>query len=283
MEATGTQHADCEPCVEAFSESLQPFAATEAGEAWLLQCGTADESQYILETLNGNIPQGLHDPVAIRPSGSGNAGDTRSAHATGAAGKGKGKDQVTLYVTGLPLESTDDSLFSFFDQFGEVYDSKILPVSEFGSTMEGTLRMSQNDGAWCVENLNNFQPAKYPAPLSVTFPKDHGDKGGPSGKALLDTDATDSMHVGSSHPGHLPESTPGPQGRSWTAEPGWGNGNDVTKGLSGGKGPYGMWDPRAKGPVKGAQGKELGFADWGGGWGKGGKFAKGKGKRPGPY
>ena len=273
------------------------FAATEAGAAWLLQFGTADETKYILETLNGNIPQGLHNPVAIRPAGAGPAGDT-SAH-TGAPGKGKGKSEVTLHVTGLPLGSTDESLYNFFVQYGDVYSSKILPVSGGGS-MEGALRMPEFEGGWCMENLNNFQPENFPGPLSVTYPKDRSDRG-KGGMGMSNGSGT----------GDFFESLAGDPGRSWSAENAWGNGTDLMKSVfSGGKGPW-PWD---KGAVKGAaQGKELGPKGWGkekgadkgksaksaktdvggdaywgwesdwGGWGKGGKSAKGKGKKPGPY
>eukprot|EP00439_Symbiodinium_sp_Y106_P041230 s3265_g5.t1 len=276
-------------------------AGKGAATQWLLQFSTAEETKYIHETLGGNIPQGLQNPVAIRPAGSGQEAmeDQRSVQML--PGKGKGKTDfpphVTLYVTGLPLGSNEDSLREFFVQYGDVYSSKVLPVSGGKSTMAGFVRMPEFEGGWCAENLNNFQPEGYSMPLQVTFPKDSPDKGmGKGGMANKGDHEAYAMSNGGSAFGKGDYTDfKGDSSKSWNDKGAWGNGhdaNEVKSVFSGGKGSW-SWD---KGSGKGAaqgkdskgwgkeKGSDKGNWGWDSGWGKGcGKATKGKGKKPGPY
>ena len=277
------------------------WVSAQAATQWLLQFSTAEETKYIHETLGGNIPQGLQNPVAIRPAGSGQEAmeDQRSVQML--PGKGKGKTDfpphVTLYVTGLPLGSNEDSLREFFVQYGDVYSSKVLPVSGGKSTMAGFVRMPEFEGGWCVENLNNFQPEGYSMPLQVTFPKDSPDKGmGKGGMANKGDHEAYAMSNGGSAFGKGDYTDfKGDSSKSWNDKGAWGNGhdaNEVKSVFSGGKGSW-SWD---KGSSKGAaqgkdskgwgkeKGSDKGNWGWDSGWGKGcGKATKGKGKKPGPY
>ena len=214
-------------------------------------------------------------------------------------GKGKSKadiPQLTLYVTGLPANSTEDSLRDFFVQYGDVYSSKVLPPSG-KSTRAGFIRMAQVEAEWAIENLNNFQPEGYPGPLTVTYPKDHSDKGKGKGYQF---DASSMSNGGAAFgKGDYADSFKGDAGKSWGGEKGesWGNGTDVKSVFN--SGPKGMWS--SKGAPQGKEkgwGKDKGMdkgksaksemAGWdgnyGGCWGKGGgkTFAKGKSKK-GPY
>ena len=93
---------------------------------------------------------------------------------------------LQLYVNGLPIGSTEESLKMYFFQFGDVYQSKVLPLGPGKSTVAGFVRMPEFEGKWCIENLDGFQPEGYPGPLTVTYARDKtvekGEKGGFMGK-----------------------------------------------------------------------------------------------------
>ena len=300
-------------CTQTATHTIQ---LPKAAASYLLQFGTAEETKYILETLNGNIPQGLQNPVSIRPAAGSSPNAVEDQHSKQMQqGKGKGKSDlpphVTLYVAGLPIGYTDDHLRDLFIQYGDVYSSKMLPVSGGKTTMAGFVRMPEFEGGWCVENLNNFQPehGNFQNPLSVTVAKEQSDKGkGGMGKGFqFDTDESYSGSNGVSGfgKGDYADSFKGDMGKPWGGEKGdsWGNGNNV-KSVFGSKGASWPSNKGAAGKDKG-WGKEKGSdkgksakpdmtgetysygmdSNWGGGWGKGGgkNFPKGKGKKSGPY
>lgn len=157
---------------------------------------------------------------------------------------------LQLYINGLPVGSTEESLKMFFIQYGDVYQSKVLPLGPGKSTVAGFVRMPEFEGKWCIENLDGFQPEGYPGPLTVTYARDKtvegkGEKGGFMGK--------------------------GPKG-------------DDFKGLKGfdAKGDF-AWKGEEKGKGKGEKGDWSWGWDWSDPWMLKGMM-KGKGKRPvGPY
>lgn len=132
--------------------------------AALVRFGSVDEAKWIVENLNGNMPQGLSEPIICRyhePKGAaaGGCGGGWDAWGKGggkdawggpygnmgmAKGKGKGKisvkllvkglkdagalpgsnevqdDNNTLYLAGLPDDTTDADLYRIFSPFGPV-------------------------------------------------------------------------------------------------------------------------------------------------------------------
>jgi len=129
----------------------------------MVQYSSIQEAQWIVENLDGNIPQGLTEPVGVKyafaqgakgmDKGAGKGMD--GSYANGAApypagkgggdkGKGKGKcsiktlvkgladagalpggqkyanDENTLFVGGLPQDTTDTDMYKIFAPFGAI-------------------------------------------------------------------------------------------------------------------------------------------------------------------
>ncbi|CAJ1399109.1 unnamed protein product [Effrenium voratum] len=197
-----------------------PAAPGKGDAAGYIRFASVEEAKYILETLNGNIPQGLQTPLSIKyagdRAGSGGADGTeegdwqcelcsnmnfrrrdycnictspRPPHLAPppmpAKGKGKAKGpggsdlppNINLYVSGLPIGATEETVKSFFIQYGEVFNSKVLPVTAGKNTVAGFVRMAEFEAKWCLENLNGFQPEGFSVPLQVAFAKDKVEDG----------------------------------------------------------------------------------------------------------
>lgn len=143
-------------------------AAPGKSTAAMVRYATVDEATWIVENLNGNIPQGLSDPVQVKFANSGGGaskGGSKGPYAMppasgkmdfskvmagkdGKDGKGKGKgkgkpgirtlvqglgdagalpggqkwenDENTLFVGGLPHDTTDCDLYRIFSPFGAI-------------------------------------------------------------------------------------------------------------------------------------------------------------------
>lgn len=134
----------------------------------ILEFETLEEAAWIIENVNGNIPQGLAEPVVVKykeakpwgkaPNTNGDGSDQRwTPYETGKdSGKGSGKgggknggksegtsinvlvsglyesgalpggqkwsnDDGTLFVSGLPSDTTDTDLYKIFTPFGATY------------------------------------------------------------------------------------------------------------------------------------------------------------------
>lgn len=178
----GFDEAACQSIFGAYGQIVQskilPTAAPGGKVSALLRFGSLDEAKWIVENLNGNIPQGLTEPIiarfaAAKPGVPGKGSGIKGAgmppamamRATpygaaafpgmpgmfnGAAmpgmmgGKGAGKISIkvlyqgllaaqalpgaamvdqetnTLYVAGLPIDTTDLDLFRIFSPFGAI-------------------------------------------------------------------------------------------------------------------------------------------------------------------
>lgn len=123
--------------------------------AALIKFASADEAKWIVENLNGNIPQGLTEPCSVSFKTSSKGGDKggwgdaggwgKGAQSVdGKGGKGKGgfgikqlldgifasgampggvkyeNDDKTLFVGGLPSDTSDIDLFLMFSPFGAI-------------------------------------------------------------------------------------------------------------------------------------------------------------------
>lgn len=306
-----------------------------------MKFGSNEEAKYILDTLNGNIPQGLQKPLSIKYAsdqamGGSEEGDwqcplcsninfrrrencnrcgaPRPAHlsspppAAPATAKGCGgkpgrtetPPNIQLYVAGLPMGTTEDTLKQFFFQYGEVYHSKVLQPTGGKTVMSGFVRMPEFEAQWCIENLNDFQPEGFPGPLTVQYAKDKetGKKGGPKGCMGGPTGPKGGMGMGmggmDSPMGGMDGSMHGMDGMDGSMHGPMG-GKGGMDGLMGGKG--GMDGPMGgKGCGKGAEGgmgkgfdasgAESGFSNGFGGKdggkgsfpAKGDSFSKGEGK-----
>jgi hypothetical protein len=151
-----------------------------------VRMASSHEAQYVIDALNGNIPQGLPvtKPLVIKYAGQRVEGN----ESAGCKGGGKSSQSmqqapaaqgpcVNLYLTGLPLTLSQDDVRQFFAQYGTVHSAKILPPSANRPTAPGFCLMDEIGGKWCVENLNGFQPDGFTVPISVSIAQDKNGKG----------------------------------------------------------------------------------------------------------
>merc|ERR1711937_430532 len=109
-----------------------------------------------------------------------------------------------MMIKGLPLESTDDSVWQVFAQYGGVKSCKILPAQPGKSALAGFVTMNTVDEAkWIVENVNGNIPQGMTTPLQIIFADKREDrKGGKGGGGEWGGD----------------------KGGGWGGAPAWGNG-----------------------------------------------------------
>lgn len=100
-------------------------------------------------------------------------------------GKGSGS-QDNLFVAGLPLDMTEESVRDLFGQYGSVAQCKVLPDQPGRTDRAALVRFSDEGQAqWMVENMNGNIPVGMSSPLTVRFA---GDRTGGTvgfGKAVL--------------------------------------------------------------------------------------------------
>lgn len=171
--------------------------------AAMVRFATVEEAQWIVENLNGNIPQGLTDAVEVKfamskdqnkggdkggDKGGGKGWDSGKGYGGGPYdggkgkddGKGKGKcsirtlvkglsdagalpggppqgsDEHTLFVAGLPNDTTDIDLYKIFAPFGPVKGVKAMLDRDTGvCTGTGFVNfMDPNATGMSIQTLN---------------------------------------------------------------------------------------------------------------------------------
>jgi polyadenylate-binding protein len=151
-----------------------------------------EQATWIVENLNGNIPEGLDNPIKARfanaPGGkSGGKGDD---------GKGKGKARPEPYgaapatgggppvsdnvwVGDLPHGTEQDHLHEIFEPYGQIVRCRVLPGRDDGAKPAAMVQFASVDLAvWVVENLNGNIPEGLDEPIAVRFANVKSDKGG---------------------------------------------------------------------------------------------------------
>lgn len=163
--------------------------------AALVLMNTVDEAEWIVDNLNGNMPQGLDSPLSIKyanPSGGGGGGGGGYGVAPPAWGGAKGgtpygkgggkgvpqpwqqqqpawqaapaapaaKDKVHIF--GLPAGSTMQSVSEVIGQYGTVTSVAMRPDGSVIVQMG-----DQSEAQWIVENLDGNIPQGLEAVISV--------------------------------------------------------------------------------------------------------------------
>lgn len=89
-----------------------------------------------------------------------------------------------IYMVGLPLDSTEESVKEVFEQYGTVVSVKLLPIKPGTITMPALLRMGTVEQAkWMVQNLHGTVPKGLNMVLTVRYANPKG-----SGKGNKDKD-----------------------------------------------------------------------------------------------
>mmetsp|Transcript_89655 Transcript_89655/g.231364 ORF Transcript_89655/g.231364 Transcript_89655/m.231364 type:complete len:238 (+) Transcript_89655:110-823(+) len=146
----------------------------------LVRFASVDEATWVVENLNGNIPQGLTDAISVRyapplgdkgkgkggkdfgkgfDKGGGGGKDRWSPYDNKGAPKGGGasiktlkkglayagvfpggkwqNDEKTLYVGGLPTDTTDIDLYEIFSPFGAIPNRGVKAMAHEDGTSKG--------------------------------------------------------------------------------------------------------------------------------------------------
>mmetsp|Transcript_87003 Transcript_87003/g.106701 ORF Transcript_87003/g.106701 Transcript_87003/m.106701 type:complete len:231 (-) Transcript_87003:125-817(-) len=88
------------------------------------------------------------------------------------AGKGYAAPQPneTLFVTGLPMNCTNEQAKGVFGQYGNVKSVTVMPVAAGKTAAAAFVIMETVDQAkWIVDNLNGNIPGHLTAPVTVVF------------------------------------------------------------------------------------------------------------------
>jgi len=170
----------------------QPEGATNA--AAMVRLGSIDQASWLVQNLNGNIPQGLSDPITVKFANSPAAGGAPAkgtagmggfapappAWNSGGGGGGADEPQDNLYIKGLPVGITEDMVREVFGAYGNIASLKVLNTPDGADNAAALVRFGDTSQAqWLVDNLNGNIPKGLAGPVTVRYANP---KGGGKGK-----------------------------------------------------------------------------------------------------
>eukprot|EP00928_Gymnodinium_smaydae_P059315 TRINITY_DN425_c4_g1_i1.p1 TRINITY_DN425_c4_g1~~TRINITY_DN425_c4_g1_i1.p1 ORF type:complete len:553 (-),score=112.95 TRINITY_DN425_c4_g1_i1:186-1844(-) len=149
-----------------------PPGAVDA--ACIVQMSTVEEAQWLVTNLDGNIPNGLAQPVQVKfktdNPGAGAASAMAAVVPPGARPGAGVARSASLDVRGLPEGFSEDTIKLIFSSYGSVVSCSVTP-SPYGSPETCcTLTMSSVEEAqWLVDNLNGNIPHNLTSPVTISF------------------------------------------------------------------------------------------------------------------
>jgi len=164
-------------------ESAKPCA--------MVRFASVEMATWVVENLNGNIPEGLSEPVQVRfandnhgkgkDKGGGARFDPYGAQ-KGGAQKGGGKPGAApnspsdnVWVGDLPLGTAKTDLATIFEAYGQIVNSRMLPGRDAAAKPCAMIRFASVDMAtWVVENLNGNIPQGLDGAIIVRFANSSG-------------------------------------------------------------------------------------------------------------
>jgi RNA recognition motif-containing protein len=203
--------------------------------AALVRFESVTAAEWVVGTLNGKIPEGLTDYVAVRfanqskaisskpvvvAPGAANGGSMHSqngwarsspypgaAAAPAMAGRGDFADNMfvgdNVYIDGLPAEVDEMMVKELFSTYGNVVSCKAMQAKRLGQKGAALVRWaSVEEAEWVVNNLNGKVPDGLEEEIAVRFAKpgksaSFSNSGSPGGGAPLQP-----LHVPPPH--HMP-------------------------------------------------------------------------------
>mmetsp|Transcript_5952 Transcript_5952/g.10812 ORF Transcript_5952/g.10812 Transcript_5952/m.10812 type:complete len:182 (+) Transcript_5952:65-610(+) len=76
----------------------------------------------------------------------------------------------TLFVTGLPVDCTNEFATQIFNQYGTVKSATVLPVKPGKSAAAGFVIMTNlDDATWIVEHVNGNVPQMLTNPVTIVY------------------------------------------------------------------------------------------------------------------
>lgn len=179
------------------SVKILPPPAGKSDVASLVRFATIDEAQWLVDNLNGNIPQGLSEPINVRFAdnikGSGKGKDGMpggpvtgfewSPSAPRPAGMPMpqampgapmdasfGQPTANLYMKGLPIDITETTLNQIFIKYGQVLSVKVLMSPPGVDNAAALVQMgSVQEAEWLVNNVNNNIPEGLASPILIKY------------------------------------------------------------------------------------------------------------------
>lgn len=188
---------------------LPPRTAGTKGAA-LVRFEALDTAQWLVENVNGNIPQGMSEPVYVtfaktgkswgggdKSWGGGDNGGWGKAAAPGAFNASSGPydggakasnysaasppASEKLFIGDVPVGMDEETFSQIMSKYGTVVDVKMLPARALGEKGSALLRFSTVDEAqWVVENINGNIPEGMTEALYICFARNSGRGGGSS-------------------------------------------------------------------------------------------------------
>jgi cold shock CspA family protein len=153
----------------------------------LVKMADPQQAQWMIMNLDGNIPLGLENVIGVKYA-AGDRGATGppkptqvlppSWGAPAAAHHAAPVKSDNLYVCGLPLESTQDSVNAIMGQYGTITSMKLLPANG-KPDIAALIRMSAvAEAEWMVNNLNGNIPQGLETVVQIKFASQGGKGGG---------------------------------------------------------------------------------------------------------
>lgn len=162
-----------------------PPGATDS--ACIVQMASPAEAQWIVDNLDGNIPQGFDAPIVVKFKTENLAPRTvptvPSLPATsGAGGLGGftppllkleaqgGSPSPNLHLKGLPAGAGAETIRAIFSAYGTVTSCTLLPPLPGASDICCLLSMgSTGQAKWLVDNVNGNMPLGLTDPITIRF------------------------------------------------------------------------------------------------------------------
>jgi len=172
-------------------ESAKPCA--------MVRFASVEMATWIVENINGNIPEGLSEPVQVRFANDSKGGSKGKDNGGGArfdpygAQKGGGKSGAmpnspsdNVWVGDLPVGTAQTDLATIFEPYGQIVNSRMLPGRDEAAKPCAMIRFASVEMAtWVVESLNGNIPQGLDAPIIARFANSSGggkaDNGGGKG------------------------------------------------------------------------------------------------------
>jgi len=217
----------------------------------LVQMGAPEQAEWLVWNLDGNIPLGLEQVVQVKyhAGGGGKGGAPAGAQSWQApaqqwqapaqqwgAPKGGAAPPPTsgdnLYISGLPLDTTTESVMTLLGQYGTITSAKVLESPGKPDKVAMVRMGSTEEAKWLLENLNGNIPAGSESVISIKYattkqPADKGAGKGGYGAAPADPwggkgwAAPSPYGKGGGKPAQqawVPQNVP-PPGQAWGAAP----------------------------------------------------------------
>lgn len=148
----------------------------------LVRFGSVEEASWIVENLNGNLAEGLAEPIVARfanPPGSVRR-DFKEPVTTSAP------PSDNVWVGDLPATLSKDECEAIFQAYGSVAQCRVMPPKQPGQKASALVRFNSVDQAqWIVENLNGNLVHGLTEPIVARFansPGSYGKDGKDGGK-----------------------------------------------------------------------------------------------------